>query len=75
MEIITGDLDPLELSSQISSERRGNCTNPLPISIDDLHICGQVSEIDGVGKVLGSAGPLVTRNDLGKFTAVTGRMK
>jgi hypothetical protein len=76
MEVITGDLDPVN-RSKISLSGRGNCTNALPTLIDDMHICGQDLAIDGVGKVLGSAGPLVVRKHLttGKYTAVTGRMK
>jgi hypothetical protein len=76
MEVITGDLAPVN-RSQVSINGRGNCTNALPTLIDDMHICGQDLAIDGVGKVLGSAGPLVIRNNqtTGKYTTVTGRMR
>jgi hypothetical protein len=45
--------------------------------VDDMHICGQDVVIDGVDKVLGSAGPILARvnQTTGKLTTVTGIMK
>jgi hypothetical protein len=58
-EVITGDLPACSRSS--IGGYKGYCTNDLPSSVDDMHICGQDAVIDGVGKVLGSAGPLWAR--------------
>ena len=83
MEVITGDLPSYPLKSIPNDVYwRGQCTNPLPSSIDDLHICGRDKYIDGQGDdingdIFGSAGPLWTRTDptTGKVTTVTGDME
>ncbi|KAL3778119.1 hypothetical protein ACHAW5_008948 [Stephanodiscus triporus] len=41
----------------------GDCANKLPISIDDLHICGRDLPKDRIGGILGSAGPRWLRTD------------
>ena len=75
MDVITGDL-PARSSSAIGADE-GDCTNALPIMLDDAHICGKDETIDGVGKVLGSAGPRYARlnQTTGKLTTVTGIMR
>lgn len=43
--------------------------------MDDLHICGRDVTIDGVGGVLGSAGPVYIRTGGEKITTITGVMQ
>lgn len=58
--IITGDLPPID-SSIVNSR----CKN-LPRCIDDLHICTITRNIDGPGRILGSAGLDFARNINGR---------
>jgi hypothetical protein len=76
MEVITGDLPSASIDS-IPPNEKGDCTNTLPSFVDDLHICGRDTFIDGPGKILGSAGPGFTRTNAatGKRTTVTGQMQ
>ncbi|KAL3798896.1 hypothetical protein ACHAW5_004136 [Stephanodiscus triporus] len=76
MEVITGDLPSYPLNSIPNvADWRGDCTNPLPSSIDDLHICVREGYI--AIDLLGAAGPLWTRTDpiTKKVTTVTGDME
>ncbi|KAL3805964.1 hypothetical protein ACHAW5_002500 [Stephanodiscus triporus] len=76
MEVITGDLSSISTNS-FTSIAPGDCANKLPISIDDLHICGRDLPKDGIGGILGSAGPRWLRTDstTRKVSTVTGQMQ
>jgi ribosome modulation factor len=58
-EIIVGDV-PARTSTGLSLPFAG-CS--APSVIDDLFICGKIDIIDGVGKILGYAGPTWLRGD------------
>lgn len=68
MRIIVGDIAdvPVNLAT-------GTCSNgtspPIAETVDDVIIFAQVVPIDGIGSVLGSAGPCIRRT-AGLFTAV-----
>ena len=75
-QIITGDLSSysmFEIGAQnptrtIREVMEGECgfiPNWFDNSIDDLDVCATFPAIDGVGGVLGAAGPLFTRPDNG----------
>ena len=49
-----------------------SCGHGYPAVISDLYLCGQYRNIDGPGRVLGSAGPLFIRRSTG--LPITGRM-
>ena len=76
MEVIIGDLSSVS-SSSFSADQGGGCTNGLPSSVDDLHICGKDAPDDGEGKRLGFAGPTYLRKDptTQKVTSVAGYMR
>ena len=70
--MITGNLSSV-VKSALSNANE--CVNVLPDVVDDLHICGRDVNIDGSGKILGSAGPSYVREEAGKETTVTGIME
>ncbi len=76
MEVIIGDLSSVS-SSSFSADQGGGCTNGLPSSVDDLHICGKDAPDDGEGKRLGFAGPTYLRKDptTQKVTSAAGYMR
>ena len=72
MDIIIGNL-PARTGSRVPKLFPYElCGNPRGSYIDDLHICGRDDVIDGLGKVLGMAGPTYVRGRPG--TAVAGIM-
>jgi Leishmanolysin len=58
MSIVKGDLK--DMPSSGLDKPLPDCE--IPATIDDLHICGEITEIDGVNGVLGQAGPTYWRN-------------
>jgi hypothetical protein len=68
--IVRGDLSDISSTALLRPPTSG-CTYPL--TIDDLYICSIFKPIDGVGRVLGSAGPIYMRRS-NKLT-ITGEMK
>ena len=68
--VISGDVPDIAISESV-----GFCgsTQPLDETIDDLLILADVVDIDGVGGVLGSAGPCVIRSTSG--LPLMGRMR
>ena len=74
MAVIIGDM-PSSIVNTTADNRVGNCTN-VPTNVDDLHICGQDKIIDGPGKVVGYAGPLILKRNVttNKYVAQTGQM-
>jgi hypothetical protein len=76
MEVITGNL-PSESIDSIPPNLKGDCTNTLPSLVDDLHICGRDTFIDGPFGIAGRAGPKFIRTNAttGKQTTVTGEME
>lgn len=73
MDVVRGDM-PSTSGSQLPNANE--CLNDLPELVDDLHICGIDEPIDGVGEVLGSAGPSYIRQNVatGLWTSITGEM-
>ena len=71
MSLIVGDLESVQ-KNKIPAEAN-HCGAALPSTVDDLHICGQDKNIDGYGKILGSASPTEVRVGTGK--AIVGNMK
>ena len=74
MAVIIGDM-PSSIVNTTADNRVGNCTN-VPTMVDDLHICSQDKNIDGPGKVVGYAGPLILKRNVttNKYVAQTGQM-
>lgn len=74
MAVIIGD-KPSSIVNTTADNRVGNCTN-VPKNVDDLHICGQDKIIDGPGKVVGYAGPLILKRNVttNMYVAQTGQM-
>lgn len=69
-EIIVGDLESV---STLGMENDG-CSHPFPEVIDDMHICGKDTEMDGkVGGILGSASAMYERVTDG--TVIAGNME
>jgi Leishmanolysin len=68
--IVRGDLT--NITTQSLPAPSTGCVYPSP-TIDDLYICARFAAIDGPGKVLGSAGPLLVRN--ANTLTVTGEME
>lgn len=68
--VVVGDL-PSVLRSRLRFSLPTGCT--VPVTIDDLHICGLYSSIDGPLKVLGSAGPYDLRSN--NALSITGVME
>lgn len=68
-EVIVGDLVDIDTTGLVSN----NCPN-LPPIIDDVFICATIAPIDGVGGVLGTAGPEFVRQDSRPFTTTIGSM-
>ncbi|MBL8958701.1 MAG: hypothetical protein JNJ98_02525 [Gemmatimonadetes bacterium] len=66
--VIVGDVAEQFLSN-FDPSRCGGPAGPITETIDDVVIYAEVSEIDGPGKVLGRAGPCVTRST-SRHTAV-----
>lgn len=61
MQIITGDLP--DVAVNLSAGACGSSSNPaMNETVDDLVIYAQIGPIDGVGNILGSAGPCVVRS-------------
>jgi hypothetical protein len=58
-EIITGDLADFTVTDDVRTNSQ--CTRLPECPIDDLFICATIEPIDGVGDVLGSAGPEYAR--------------
>lgn len=75
MAVIIGDM-PSSIVNTTADYRVGNCTNVPTGNVDDLHICGQDKFIDGPGKVVGYAGPLILKRNVttNKYVAQTGQM-
>ncbi|MEP6589623.1 MAG: Ig-like domain-containing protein [Gemmatimonadota bacterium] len=73
MKIITGDIPDVPVNMAAGQACSGFPTPALNETIDDVVIFAQVTPIDGVGGILGSAGPCIRRTQ-GLFTAV-GSMK
>jgi hypothetical protein len=57
-EIIVGDLPDKAVANPATIS--DSCNN-VPDNIDDVYICASITVIDGVGGVLGQAGPEVGR--------------
>jgi uncharacterized surface protein with fasciclin (FAS1) repeats len=74
MAVIIGDM-PSSTVNTTADNRVGNCTN-VPTMVDDLHVCSQDKNIDGPGKVVGYAGPLILKRNetTNKYVAQTGQM-
>ena len=68
-EIIVGDLESVSTLGMAND----GCSNPFPEVIDDTHICGKDKEIDGKGKILGSASAMYERVTDG--TVIAGNME
>jgi Leishmanolysin len=68
-DVVIGDVP--DISSYGLRKPIPDCT--LPAIIDDLHICGEITEIDGPGQVLGQAGPTYFRR--GSYLPVLGLMQ
>jgi len=77
MQVITGDLDPLDSAGYSTAATYNKCGNgTYPSKIDDSFICGVEADIDGegtsLGNVLGMAGPKYVRRE--SRTTITAQM-
>jgi hypothetical protein len=71
--IVVGDLPDVSARNVAQFDTRFTCHGHFPKGgIDDLYVCGQETSIDGVGKILGRAGPTFLR--AGSFLPVAGIM-
>ena len=72
-EVITGDLPDV---AGVTQTETNNCSSGFTFSgnVDDLVILARTTAIDGVGGVLGSAGPCQLRGAGGTFIPWLGRM-
>jgi hypothetical protein len=70
--VITGDLPDLQSSDFDTQPAVEGCK--YPESVDDLYICGIISEIDGVGMVAGRARPTFVRTASGGRLPSAGEM-
>ena len=68
-EIIVGDLESVSTLGMAND----GCSNPFPEVIDDMHICGKDTVMDGVGGTLGSASAMYERVTDG--TVIAGNME
>ena len=70
--MITGDVPDVTLASfDVASTCGATGVPPMSEAVDDVVIFATVVAIDGVGRVLGSAGPCIIRNQaLGRFTVI-----
>ena len=69
-EIIVGDLESVSTLGMAND----GCSHPFPEVIDDMHICGKDTELDGeVGGILGSASAMYERVTDG--TVIAGNME
>ena len=82
MELITGDLSPLNNTiCSICAHFRYDCLNGPPDIVDDLHMCARDEFIDGAGgefgNIIGNAGPIWGRTDsvTQKLTALAGAIQ
>lgn len=69
MQIIVGDLPDVPVNLAVGAACNGIPSPAMNETIDDVVIFAQVTPIDGVGGVLGSAGPCIRRTT-GLFTAI-----
>jgi hypothetical protein len=71
---ITGDL-PDVLTKDLSKQSSYTCGRGYYITsvVDDIYMCARYTPIDGVGNVLGQAGPIYVRSSTG--LPVTGKME
>jgi hypothetical protein len=67
-QVILGDLDNIPINEAATS-----CSPALDETIDDVLIIVELTEIDGVGKILGGASPCWIRDD--NLLTVVGRMR
>lgn len=69
MKIIVGDIPDVPINIAAGQACSGFPTPALNESVDDVLILAQVTPIDGVGGILGNAGPCIRRTQ-GLFTVV-----
>lgn len=69
--VLVGDV-PSASGTDAATSRPTSCSQ-YPATIDDLYICGLSVPMDGVGNILGSAGPMMIRRDTG--LPITGEMR
>jgi hypothetical protein len=70
--IVQDDGQPINIKSNLPAEY---IATKVPDLVDDVYIAGVEERIDGRGKVLGSAGPILARRVNGKYRALSGFMK
>ena len=62
-KVIVGDVTPDFPEGTVSDWFSGQFSTPFAGAVDDLVIGFEIAEIDGLGEILGSAGPVFTRLD------------
>jgi hypothetical protein len=71
--VVVGDLPDVPANNVAQFDTQFTCHGQFPTEgIDDMYVCGQEKYIDGVGKVLGKAGPTFLR--AGSLLPVAGIM-
>jgi hypothetical protein len=70
--IVQDDGQPSNIESSLTA---AYIATKVPNLVDDVYIAGVEETIDGRGKVLGSAGPILARRINGKYHALSGFMR